>query len=342
MRLLIVKLSSLGDVIHLLPALTDLTRARTGVEVDWLIEPAFAEIAAWHPAVREVLPVALRAVRRAPHQWIQRIRALRGNLAGRHYDLVVDAQGLIKSALLARLAGRRTVGLAAPREALARHLYARRCVMPDPLHVIERGRRLLACALDYATPNEPPDFGIAASCRALPLPGALAPFSASPFAIGLHGTTWSSKLWPETHWATLARGLAERGLTLLLPQGSDAEATRAARIQAASDGAATPLPRLTLAELTALLTRARLHVSVETGLAHLAAALGVPGLVLHGPTSPAYSGVLLPGQIHLESGLDCAPCFRRRCPLPLDAQGRVRCQGALTPERVLETLSATT
>lgn len=287
MRILLVKTSSLGDVIHNLPVVSDLARSFPGAAIDWCVEEAFADIPRLHPAVRKVIPVAVRRWRKHLTQsatW-REIGAFRRRLGELPYDTVLDTQGLLKSALIARQAHGEHCGYAAEaaREPLAARFYERSFVIPRNVHAVERNRWLAAAAFD--TPLDLPlDYGIAAPpCAADWLP-------AGRHAVLLTATSRDDKLWAEAHWIALGRALAERGLTPVLPSGSARERARAERIAAAIPGALVA-PPLGLRELAGVIGGAALAVGVDTGLAHLAAALRVPTLALFVATDPALTGV---------------------------------------------------
>lgn len=297
-HILVVKTSSLGDVVHALPAVTDAVRAIPGLRCDWLVERAFAEIPAWHPAVDRVIRCDMRGWRRNLGRtvfggdWVR----FRAELRQTRYDLVIDAQGLVKSAWLARqalgpLAG---PGRGSAREPLAARFYDRGYVVPchDAAHAVERARRLFAQALDYPLPQTPPDAGL--DRARFPLPDL-----AQPYVMLLHGTTWTSKRWPLPQWSALAAWLAGRGLRVVLPWGSAAEHADAEAIAAACGGLV--LPRLDLTAVGGWLARARACVGVDTGLAHLAAALGTPQVTLYGPTLPQLTGAVGDRQVWLTS-----------------------------------------
>jgi heptosyltransferase-1 len=260
---------------------------------DWVVEEAYAELPAWHPAVAHVIPVAIRRWRRQPWrawrsgEW----RAFRAALARTRYDLVVDAQGLLKSALIARLVHAPCAGFdaATVREPLAARAYARAIAVPRTLHAIERTRRLFAVALGYPLPAQPPVYGISVPHTAE---------GDSRTLLFLHGSSRATKCWPEAHWRALAALCAEAGLRVLLPWGDEAERARAARMAAGMRNVSV-LPRLTLDELAARLQRVCAVVAVDTGLGHLAAALGVPCLSLYGPTDAALIGTVGSRQQHL-------------------------------------------
>ncbi|MDE2148673.1 MAG: lipopolysaccharide heptosyltransferase I [Gammaproteobacteria bacterium] len=315
MRLLIVKTSSLGDVVHALPALSDAAAAQPGLIADWLVEQTFAEVPGWHPAVARVIRCDLRGWRR--HPW----RALRGGdwvsftgeLRAQPYDLIVDAQGLVKSAWLARRARGPLAGpdRRSAREPLASLFYDHRYAVPrhDRTHAVERARRLLAQALGYALPATPPDAGLnRAGFPAPPAPG--------PYALLLHGSSWPNKRWPPQRWAELGRWLRRQGLTPAVPWGSSAEREDAQAITAACDGLL--LPRCDLSTLAGWLAHARCFVGVDTGLAHLGAALGVPAVTLYGPTLPQLTGTLGAHQLHLADA--AARRIDRRRPLAIEVE----------------------
>ncbi len=270
-RILFVKTSSLGDVVHHCPAVSDAARALPGAAIDWVVEESFAAVAAMHRNVRRVIPVALRRWRaRAwnPAVW-REISTFRRALAAERYDYVVDTQGLMKSAAIAALAKGERHGLdrESAREPLAARFYHRRHRVPRVLHAVERNRQLCASALGY-TLQGPCDYGLVAG-----RPTGKAPEGA--YAVLLSMTSRAEKLWAEERWRELGRGLAARGLRLLLPWGSEAEHARCERVAAGIEGASVP-PRMPLAELAGVLGAARCAAGVDTGLAHLAVALGVP------------------------------------------------------------------
>lgn len=318
MRLALVKTSSLGDVVHALPALTEAAAALPALRCDWVVEEAFAAIPAWHPAVGRVIPVALRRWRRRPRP--REMAAFWRALRRERYDLVLDAQGLLKSAVLACLARGPRAGLdrASAREGFAARAYHRRIAMPRGLHAVERLRRLFAAALGYPLAATPPGYGLdLARLGVVPHahPGQAEP---RPAVVLLHGTTWPSKRWPLAHWQALARRAADAGLEVLLPWGNASEQADARTIASAAP-AARVLPALGLAELARILAGAHAVVGVDTGLAHLAVALGRPTVTVYGATDPARTGTWGPGQSTLAAEFPCAPCLARRCVQPAAA-----------------------
>lgn len=337
MKILVVRLSSLGDILHLFPAISDLHRHFPQAEIHWLVEPAFAEMAGWHAAVGKVIAVPLRAHKKIWWKLPTLLGKVRRQLLAEHYDIVLDAQGLLKSALLARLAGVDVAGFAAgsAREALAARFYRKTADVPAGLHVIEKNRQLVARLFD-ADIARPADFGLE-GFRQRQLQGRLSAelgeITAQLYLVLLHGTTWNSKYWPESSWQELIRLLTQQGWRCLLPWGNEEERLRAQRLQTAGGGKALMLPKLALTELMNVVLHARAFVSVETGIGHLAAALDIPGIMLHGPTDPAYSGILGKSCRHITSGIDCAPCFKRDCPKQVSG-GMPPCQLLITPQQV--------
>ncbi|MBK9161545.1 MAG: lipopolysaccharide heptosyltransferase I [Nitrosomonadales bacterium] len=338
MKILVVRLSSLGDILHLFPAISDLHRRFPEAQIHWLVEPAFAEMAGWHAAVDKVIAVPLRAHKKTWWKLPALLGGLRRQLQAEQYDIVLDAQGLLKSAMLARLAGVAVSGFDAhsARESQAARFYRQTVRVPDGLHVVEKNRQLVARLFD-ADVTQPADYGLDDFRRRqmqVAFGDELGEIAAQPYLVLLHGTTWNSKYWPESSWLELIRLLTQSGWNCLLPWGNEEEHQRAQRLQAAGGEHAQVLPRLSLSGLMSVLLHARAFVSVETGIGHLAAVLDIPGVMLHGPTDPDYSGI--PGKScrHLTSGMDCAPCFKRDCPKLETADGIPPCQLAITAQQV--------
>jgi heptosyltransferase-1 len=307
----VVKMSSLGDVIHTLPALTDAARAVAGIRFDWVVEEAFAEIPAWHPAVDQVIPVAIRRWRKRPlknftgPEW----RRARNALRSQHYDAVIDAQGLLKSAFIARLVNATRCGMDkhSARERLAALAYQHKIPVPREMHAVERIRLLFARALNYPLPTEPGDYCLRDGLRS-GLPDNLIPAGKElpPGLLFFHGTARAEKLWHEDHWIELATLATQRGYTVWLPWGSEKERERAERIAGHSNDRQNRhqvqvLPRLDLLGLAGMLLQVSGAVAVDTGLGHLSAALDVPTVSLYGPTRTGLIGAYGRNQVHLQS-----------------------------------------
>ncbi len=282
--LLLVKTSSLGDVIHNLPVVSDVLAQNPHVQIDWVVEEGFADIPRLHPGVHRIIPVAIRRWRRklwSPATW-REIGAARKALAETVYDVVLDTQGLLKSALVARQAQGLHLGhnRDSAREPGAARFYDQAFFVPKTLHAVERNRRLAGAALGY-TPGPELDYGIA--------PARTEQGGGS--AVLLTATSRDDKLWPEAHWVNLGRALASRGLTPLLPGGSAKERERARRLAAQIPGAQA-VPPMGIKDLAAMLQHARLVVGVDTGLSHLAVAMNTPTVALYTATDPGLTGVL--------------------------------------------------
>jgi heptosyltransferase-1 len=277
-RILFVKTSSLGDVVHNCPAVSDAARALPGAAIDWIVEEPFAGVAAMHRAVRRVIPVAVRRWRGAlwkPAIW-EEIGVWRAALRNERYDAVVDTQSLLKSALMSCAASGPRHGLdrASAREWLAPLFYDVRHAVPRHLHAVQRNRLLAAAALGYQ-PGDTVDYGLRA-------PEA----NKSGYVVLLTMTSRADKLWPEERWIELGRAL---GAPAILPWGSEEERARATRISGAIGG--TVLPRKTLDELARLFAAARAVVGLDTGLTHLAGALGVPVVGIYCGSDPRLTGL---------------------------------------------------
>jgi heptosyltransferase-1 len=336
MKVLIVKLSSFGDVIHTFPAVSDLAAARPGVEIDWLVDESFAPMVRLHPAVDEVHAVAWRKLRWPPSRWpgfVGGLAGLRRRLTARRYDHVVDLQGLMKSALAARLAGFPVSGYdgASAREPAATGLYRHRHAVARGDHAVERSRQLLAAAVGYSVPAGPGRFGLAVPPRP-DIPGLPA-----SYVLVAHAASWPTKLWPEERWRALLARLAGEGRAMVLPWGNETEKARAERLAAGVAGAFV-LPRvLAGAELAGVIGHADRAVGLDSGLMHLAAALGVPGVWLFGPTDPGLTGPYGAGQTVVQSSYPEAPCRRRAC----DREpGGLCCMSAIAVEAVAAAVEA--
>lgn len=301
MKVLIVKTSSMGDVIHTFPALEDARHARPDITFDWCVEEAFSPIVALHPAVGKIHTVAIRRWRtklmhaatwREAHDFRKAVRA-----GG--YDLTIDAQGLLKSALVAAQAGAPISGFdrASAREPLAALFYHRRFDVARNLHAIERTRRLFGLALGYQPDLSRFDSGLE------PVNGG-----GDKTAFLLHGTSREDKKWPVAEWIETARLLVAAGFTPVTTWSNDREKTVAEAI-------ATAVPRTTLveksllAEIAASIGRSALVIGADTGLTHLASAYGLPTVAIFLTTQPGLTGPRGPFSSTLlaESGGRIAP-----------------------------------
>jgi heptosyltransferase-1 len=322
MKLLVIKTSSLGDILQTLPAVSDACRARHGLEIDWVVETPFAPAPAWHPRVRAVIPVNLRRWRREPS--LGEMGKLIRDLRSRRYDLVIDAQGLMKSALLGLLAKGPVAGLdfTSAREGVAAIAYGRRFAIPLDMHAVERTRRLFAATLGYDLPEGPADYGLPPT-----------PMPARPRLLMLHGATWVSKRWPEEYWSELARLALGQGVEVALRWHDEEERASTERIAAAAPGTLV-LHAGDLQALRDAIAGASVVAANDSGPAHLAAALGVPGVTVYGSTRPAHNGTYGAGQMHLAAEFPCSPCRSRTCLYRGPAAVKPACYASLPPARV--------
>jgi heptosyltransferase-1 len=284
--ILFVKTSSLGDIVHNGPAVSDARRALPDASIDWVVEESFAEIARLHPAVRRVIPVAVRRWRRRlydPATW-RELTAFRRALCAERYQRVIDTQGLLKSALIAASARGEKHGYdsASAREPLAARFYDVRHAVPKAMHAVERNRALACAALEVAVAGAA-EYGFAADASTVPAAGG-------PCVVLLTMSSRADKLWPEAQWRELIAWLGMRGLACLLPWGSAAERERCARIAQGHAHARVP-ERMALAELAAALAQARAVAGVDTGLTHLAVGLGAPVAGIFCGSDPALTGL---------------------------------------------------
>jgi heptosyltransferase-1 len=301
-RILLVRLSSLGDVLHTFPAVTDLARAVPAARLDWVVEEAYVPLVRMHPAVAHAIPFALRRWRRGllrPAVWGE-IGAFRHALRDDKYDAVVDAQGLVKSAWVADLARGPVHGYsrAAAREPFAAQFYRFAYDISPEFHSVERYRTLLGEVLGYAPPARV-DYGIVAPARPAPAP-------AGRYCVLLHSTARTEKLWPEASWSELGRALEARGFACVLPWGDEAERVRAERLARTLGRALVP-PQLSLTEAAGLIGHAAAVVGLDTGLMHLAVALGTPVVAIFSGSDPARTGPLGPGPIAVRGSPGAPP-----------------------------------
>ncbi|HXN15584.1 MAG TPA: lipopolysaccharide heptosyltransferase I [Usitatibacter sp.] len=287
-HVLFVKLSSLGDVVHHFPAVSDLRGERPEAHISWIVEEAYAALVKLHPAVREVISLNLRQLRgNVLHfsEW-RRLRTAQRALRGRHWDFVIDTQGLLKSATVARLArGSAVFGFdrKSARERLAARAYDVGIRVSRELHAVERNRRLVAEVFGYRLQGE--------ACYGLESPAAPPAWAPQrPYVVLLHAASRAAKRWPESHWRELGSWLTERGYAVVFPGGSTEERATAERLAAAIPGAMAA-PAIGLDEAAALLAHAAAVAGLDTGLTHLALALGRPTVGIYCATDPQLTGL---------------------------------------------------
>lgn len=296
MRVLIVKTSSMGDVIHTFPAVTDALTARADLSLDWCVEEPFAGLVALHPGIGHIHKVALRSWRKTALSSETRsaVDNVKRDMRERRYDLVIDAQGLLKSVFLARMAGAPIAGFdrQSVRESLSALFYRHRFSVARDLHAITRTRLLFGAALGYEPDLDRLDNGIVAPVAQTPRYGDRTVFL-------LHGTSWESKKWPVESWIAVAGALATRGLTPVTTWSNPAERAVAQAIAQAVPQSAV-IDRSPLATIAAEIGRATLVIGADTGLTHLASAFGLPTIAIFLATQPGLTGPLGPHSIVLE------------------------------------------
>lgn len=308
MKLLLVKMSSLGDIIHTFPAVTEAARHYPNMQLDWVVEGAFLDLVKHHPTVHRTIPANLRLWRKNPIRSI--VSDVWGDLKKQiqqeDYDVVIDAQGLLKSAVVTRLAKGEKWGFdrVSAREPLSAKVLDRPVTVSWQLHAIERYRTLFATALGYTKRCNEIDYG---------LPPSHIKGNGAIRALLCHGTTWDNKHWPEAYWRELMERLVQRGWQVDIPHGTRVEFARAQRLSAGLANV-TVLPTMSLTQLlTHMMQHVDVNVAGDTGLAHLAAAAGLPGVTIFGPTDPYYSGVLAKNTQNIGANFHCAPCMSRQC-----------------------------
>lgn len=291
-RILLVKVSSLGDVVHNMPLVHDLRARWPGAEIDWVVEEGYVDLVRLLPDVRRVIPFALRRWRKRFYQsatWHQ-VGALRDALRQDSYDAVIESQGLLKTAVVARAARRAPaapiIGLGnatqgSGYEPAARLLYTAPVRVPRQTHSVRRSR-LLGAALTGVEPAEPPQF-FGAAAQTLHVDDPVWSGLPARYAVCFHATAGAKKKWPVASWHALGQQLLADGLVMLLPWGNDAERRAAGEI-AAGVPQAQVLPRFSVMQGFGLINRAEVVVGVDTGLVHIAAALCRPTVEIYTAT----------------------------------------------------------
>lgn len=330
MKVLLVKTSSLGDVVHALPAVTDALASLPELVLDWVVEEGFSDIPARHRGVRRTIPVAIRRWRKNPGSGLSEFFAFRRALREESYDLVIDSQGLLKSAFTGLLARGSIAGFdsGSARESAASWFYRQRYRVDTNQHAILRQKQLFAAALGYDCPDEI-NFGL------------IAGRDAGRRLMFFHGTTWASKEWPVSYWCELAKLANAQDYELMVPAGNDMERRRAELI---TESGGEVLFRPSLAELMETLASCQGAVSVDTGLGHLAPALAVPVVGIFGATSPALTGMLgADAKVIASTHLQCIPCRKRDCKFnPSGGKIHPPCYEPIQPEIVWQALQQQT
>lgn len=301
MRVLIVKISSMGDIIHTLPAITDASHKFPNILFDWVIEETFSEIPAWHPYIHQIIPIKLRFWKQKWYkvkswkEYCQYIKLLNNY----KYDLIIDAQGLLKTSLFVTnniISGtKHGMDFSSSKEPISCLFYHKRHYINKQQHAIERIRQLFSYSLQYPLPLNTGQYNIK---HHFTDQNNFTYFN--PYLIFFHSTTQPKKQWPEPYWSFLLKKAMKLGLQVKIPFWTKPEESLAKRLQKYSNQIII-LPKLTLNEIAVQIIKSIATISVDTGLSHLSAALNQPNLTLYGPTDPTLIGTYGNNQIILQS-----------------------------------------
>lgn len=286
MKVLIIKISSMGDIIHVFPAITDATYAIPNISFDWVIEKSFIDIPKWHVGVDQVISINLRHWRKSWYKyssWKEYFQY--SKLLKKKYDLIIDAQGLLKtSVFVTRITQGKKHGMnyISARESISAYFLNHSYYVNKHQHAIERMRQLFAYSLQYSIPSVVGKYSIS----------NLFPRKVSniPYVIFFHGTTCAKKHWVESNWNVIIKCVVNLGFFVKLPCWTQCEILRAKRLSFQKNGRVLVLLKLTLQQIAMQISQATAVISVDTGLSHLSAALHCPGLTLYGPTNPYLIG----------------------------------------------------
>ena len=283
--ILIIKTSSLGDLIHLFPAIHDLTENISNINIDWAVEENLLEAVSWNQEINNIIPVAIRRWRKSLYKistW-KEIKNLHTALNNKNYSYVIDAQGLIKSLIISKLSNGEVWGFdrRCNREKLTSFFYEHECHIAESffqVHAIERNRRLFSKIFNY---NYPPPI----KYGSIIIPPSHVTHIKKEYIVFIHGTSRIEKEWPENNWINLAEKITEIGYNVILPWGNDHEYERAQRIKFIVKDTIL-LPKTSLSEIAYIIKNARSVIGVDTGLMHIASLLGVPGIAIFSDTNP--------------------------------------------------------
>ena len=336
MRVLIVRLSSMGDLVHALPAITDAASVHPTVRFDWAVDQTFSDVPSWHRAVDRIIQCPPR---RKGSDFLQSLLTGKFSEFVREiqettYDLIIDLQGDFKGAIVTGLSRGVKFGFDAKsvREWGAQWAYHKVGFVPREQHAIKRIRQLMAEALSYPTPNNDPDYGIDRS--RLPKVSLSYP---SPYLVFIHSTSWASKCWPVSCWQDLTTLARTAGFFVVLPWGNQKEKERAVLIANQQEGVFV-LPDLSISEKASIIAHAKGTVGCDTGLSHIAAALDIPSVALYGATDPALVGTTGENQKQMVSRFECVNCRHAKCTYTKPSLFSPACLVEITPEQVWETL----
>jgi len=337
MKILLVKMSSMGDIFHTFPAITELKQHHPNAQIDWVIEDSFKEIAAWHPGVNKIIPIQLRrwVKQRNKTHW-QAFKQWRNVLRQEHYDIVIDAQGLLKSAIIAKCAKTKRIfgyDKHSVRESMTRWFYSRGYTIDKNQHAVERTRQLFGKIFNY-TPSTHLNFGINQNFSNV--------VKKQKALIFIIGTSWTTKLWSTSEWQQLTHMAINHGFDVEIIWGSAEEQAIADAIIEHCPQATRPAERLSITTIAEKLVAASGVVGLDTGFSHLAGALEIPTIALYGATSPVKVGLIgtHTHNLQLTQPLNCMPCHKRFCKLlPENSTDTPPCMSGIKAMHVWEVLN---
>ncbi len=349
MKVLIIKLSSIGDLIHTFPAILDAKKNIKNITFDWLVDENFQDIPKLlnyskdYKIINQIIPIPLRSFKKSKK--LNHLKKTLSNLIKlrrESYDLVIDAQGLIKSAVISKFFTKtKTIGFTfnSCREPLASYFYYRKFYIDRKLHAIIRIRQLFSLALNYKINQESYYTSLKQTC--FPKLNDLNTKKINNYIVFLHGTTWETKCWPEEYWQKLSQLLSAKNLQVVVTY-SNLKEQKFVEHLATHNNNVVVIPSMDLEKITCMLANAMAVVAVDTGFAHLAGALGIPVVAIYGATSTIKSGVNGHNCINLQSEYHCSPCLSKVCleykqKLSLTKQP---CLKEITPEIVFSKLHA--
>lgn len=335
-KILLVKMTSMGDLIQTFPALTDASKAIPGLRFDWLADESFKDIPLLHPAVNRVISVPLRRWKKNIGQaWSSsELQAFFKELRAHRYDMVIDAQSNLKSAIASLLARGKRYGLdkTSVREYGAHWVYHKKITIDRKQNHALRMRQLMANFLDYPLPATI-DYGI--NKDTLPALDFALP---EKFIFVTAISSANNRLWPEPFWKEVFAEVVKSGYDIVLPWWSQEEKERMLRLKN-NQSTIHLLPILNLVQKAAVLSKARAAISIDTGLAHMAASLNVPNVGLYGPTNAQLTGTYGQSQIHLSAKEpSCSPCFKSTCSYQGASSYHPACLANIGSKEVLEAL----
>lgn len=332
MKVLIVKMSSMGDIIHTFPSLNDVCAQHPDTEFHWLVEEAFQDIPRWHNNVSRVIPIRLRRWRKEKWRCFfnGEFKAFLNNLRKEHYDIVIDAQSSIKSAIITRLARgtRHGYSFKTTRERFASIFYQKKHRVIFEQHAIRRMRLLFSKVFNYPFEDNIPNFCINTNR----LPAVTYPLP-KKFVVFLHSTSWVTKQWPENYWKQMIRHCVDAGYDIVLPWGDKEEKARSGRLAFNENNVHVP-PRVSISETASMMSKAQAVLACDTGLGHVAAALNIPCISLYGPTNPDLVRPLGKEQFYFKADFQCAPCMQKQCTYNGRSDEQPACFTTIPPQAV--------